>query len=245
MSSSRVTPLKHAPIKEALIDLRVQLPSNFSLDSLRPAIDAAKTEYPIERPMQTFGVIFDTQEHKAMPVTDQQVGVALWSADGSKVLQFRFDGFSHNRLRPYSSWEEFFEEAMKWWDVYVEAVNPPLVVRLGLKYTNRLLLPDFNLEKYFYYLPVDPRGIEGEVPYFMQQIRFHKPEHDIDVLITEMMEENLEDNKLPIILDIDTYKNVSLLPHDESIHGIFKLFHTIKNDVFFENLTDEAIALCK
>ena len=40
-------------------------------------------------------------------------GYVFTSADGKQVVQYRLDGFTFSRLRPYTRWEEVFAEAQK------------------------------------------------------------------------------------------------------------------------------------
>ena len=151
MPSSLVRHLAHAPIKEALIDFRVKVPESFSYEALEPIVDAAKVHYEDVKPLRQIGAILDTHEHKFLPMKDSSLGSALWNDDKSKVLQFRLDGFTHNRLKPYESWTEFFSEAMKWWEEFKRVAKPIEITRLELRYINRLLLPNQELEKYLHY----------------------------------------------------------------------------------------------
>ncbi len=109
--------LAHAPIKEALIDFHIKSVGSVNAIALKPLVDAAKSLYGNETTIRQFsGPVMDAQEGKFLSSTEEvhTIGFALSNASKSSILQFRIDGFTHNRLTPYQSWSEFFPEAMHW-----------------------------------------------------------------------------------------------------------------------------------
>ncbi len=63
------------------------------------------------------------------------------SEDEVKLVQFRLDGFTFNRSKPYTSWEQVFPEAFGLWKEYVSLAAPEFVNRIAVRYINRLDLP--------------------------------------------------------------------------------------------------------
>ncbi len=105
-----------------------------------------------------------------------------------------------------------------------------------------MLLPDLELEKFLKFLPPKPYGIQADISRFFQQVVFSKPD-GISAAITETMEQIEEDQRIPVIFDIDVSKVSSLQPDANTIPAYFKLLHDLKNEIFFENITEEAIVL--
>ena len=145
MLSARIRHLNEAPIKEALIDFRVDLPSGVNIEAINAIVEVARSAYPIVEPLQTFGAIFDLQEAKVTKVEEDR-GFILWDEKRVQAVQFRLDGFTFNRLKPYESWDALHSEAMKWWEIYHEALKPEALKRTAVKYTNRLLFPDSDFQ---------------------------------------------------------------------------------------------------
>ena len=62
----------------------------------------------------------------------------LKSHDGLSIAQFRIDGFTYNRLRPYPSWEDILPEAIRLWRIYVATVVPEGIARAAVRYVTAL-----------------------------------------------------------------------------------------------------------
>jgi len=92
---------------------------------------------------------------EAIPPQGGIQGVQFISPDGKKVVQFRLDGFSFHKLKPYQSWELLKEEAMQIWKYYLECAKPLNVKRAALRYVNQIdiPLPFKNLEEYILTVP--------------------------------------------------------------------------------------------
>jgi uncharacterized protein (TIGR04255 family) len=243
MSSSRVRHLNNAPIKEALIDIRVSQKTGVNLESLRPAVEQAKEEYPIEKKSKLISFLYDMEEEKAKSSEPLVRGYALWNREETQVVQFRLDGFTFNRVKEYQTWEDLYLQATKWWDLYVSVMKPVEVTRLSVKYINRILLPDADYPVYLTRPPARPLGIKGTISQFLYQVTVNT-EPNITAVITQAVEPNWEDGKVPVLLDIDVSQQVNLEPKDTRIGSSLAELRLLKNDIFFENLTEEAIKLC-
>ena len=58
-----------------------------------------------------------------------------------EMIQLRVDGFTFNRLKPYTSWEKIFPRAYRFWKKYLDCVEPVGVTRLATRYINALDVP--------------------------------------------------------------------------------------------------------
>ena len=108
--------LSNAPITEALIDFRVKLPAEISIETLNSIHASIITKYPKRRERKQWRGRIELKE-AAMPNpiaafkgTD---GYMFSTEDDKQTVQVRLDGFTFNRLRPYSHWEELRDEAKK------------------------------------------------------------------------------------------------------------------------------------
>lgn len=52
------------------------------------------------------------------------LGLFLKAADELTIAQFRPDGFTVNRLRPYTGWSAILPEVLELWDIYVRVAKP-------------------------------------------------------------------------------------------------------------------------
>ena len=139
-----VEQLKNPPIHEALLDVQVTLPSETSLEVLRKFQAGLEARFPerqerisLQQGFQISGA-GDSQAITSSRSVDGYLFVA--KADG-KIVQARQDGFTFNKLRPYSNWDAFSAEAKELWQRYVEIAKPANVRRIGLRYLNRIEIP--------------------------------------------------------------------------------------------------------
>src|SRR6266540_2275623 len=147
--------LDRAPITEALVDFKTNLPDDFPVDKLSSVSSQLKNDYPNREEQNTFQAQFRFEGKGAVeptPVTTKALGLRGYffrSSDGLKVAQFRRDGFTFNRLAPYTTWEDVRAEALRLWTLYREIAQPDGLERLALRYLNRLVVPPRgNLETY-------------------------------------------------------------------------------------------------
>src|SRR5262249_12837098 len=93
--------LSNAPITEAIIDFRVKRSKDFGVEGFHAVRERLRESYPhIEEQHQYEGRIeFRTGKSAS---TDRGVnGFLFRTEDKLNVAQFRRDGFTFNRLKPY------------------------------------------------------------------------------------------------------------------------------------------------
>src|SRR4029077_12173346 len=143
-----VTPrsLAHAPIMEAMIDLRVRVAEGMSVALLDEALGNANFGYGKKGPILRgqFGFSFNTDNAPmAQPLLSETmiVGGRFHSLDEKYVAQFTTEGFTLSRLAPYETWEALIDEAKRVWDVYRTCVRATRIHRTATRYINNLSLP--------------------------------------------------------------------------------------------------------
>src|SRR5579859_22984 len=98
---------KKAPITEAIVDLRVTLPEDFTLDKFDDIYLRVKDRFPTKRSFHERKFIFKpddlildepsfTEETSLL-----QSGFWFRSEDKSQTIQVTSEGFSFNQLAPY------------------------------------------------------------------------------------------------------------------------------------------------
>jgi uncharacterized protein (TIGR04255 family) len=245
MSSARHYP--RAPITEALIDLRVELPPEVAVSELQNAHAGQEADYPgVEQANVAVGHM-EVGKHVATSASTKHVGYWFRSADGKQVYQSRLDGFTMSRLAPYESWEPFRNEARRLWDVYRSVAKPAKVIRLAVRYINRIdiPLPLGDFKEYLRTVPeVSPDLPQGLARYFMQ---LAIPQDDIKsmVLLNETIIEPAAQNVVSIVLDIDIFRAAELPTEEEAVWGFLEELRARKNEVFEACITDKARELFK
>ena len=173
-------------------------------------------------------------------------GYFLKTEDDLTVGQFRRDGFTLNRLRPYTSWDELFPEAIRLWQVYVEETDAQRLSRIALRYINHLELPleqgdDFS--RFMLAPPNVPEPIPQSMHGFRTAFQVHEEKSRIAINIVQALlpKPNAEPT---LILDIDAYKEEQTEVADvPAIEAAFRSLHDMKNRVFFNLVTEQCLQL--
>lgn len=233
-----------APITEAVIDLRVELPSKITVDDLVKVHHGEEAAYPtIEHMHTTMGkMMLSLQDGASASASTKHIGFLMRSAEGKKIHQARINGFSMSQLAPYPCWNDFCTETRRLWDIYRSFAEPSKLVRVAVRYINRIDIP-LPLNDFGDYLrtvpqvsPDLPQGLSG---YFMQLLM---PLEDIksDAVVIETIIEPESPNTVSIVLDIDIFRTVDLPSEEDDIWALIKQLRSAKNKVFEACITDKS-----
>ncbi len=238
--------LANAPITEALIDIQVryhELPTN---DVLRSVAQAMKDAFPLLEERQQTTISISMVPEAETNMVHQPYGFLLHSADKHYAAQILQDRFSLSRLTPYIDWADLRDQAKQFWQIYRDIAAPKRVVRLAVRYINKLLLPspieDFSV---FFTKPIEiPESLPQGLASYMTRMALPEPETGSVALIQQVLEGVTLENEVSIIFDIDTFKQVDLAAdNDEEIWSDLENLRDYKNRVFFKSLTNRAIEL--
>ncbi len=76
------------------------------------------------------------------------------------------------------------------------------------------------------------------------QLHIPSSVHDAVAIVTETLEPPKDDGSLlPFILDIDAVRKGSLHPNDPTLWERFEKLHALKNEIFFQTITEKTKAL--
>ncbi len=241
--------LPKAPIQEALIDIRVATPPDFQVDSLKLFIKGLEQRFPETKERvelsQSFQIPQAGESKAAIATTKTIDGYFYTSKSEGKTVQAQRGGFTFNKLRPYSRWEEFSGEARDLWQRYVEIVKPQFVQRIAVRYINRIELPVdlLDLREMCILFPDVPESISkgGLAEYFQ---RFVVPRADgITSAISLSLDLAIPPAKPAIILDIDVWIPLQQVPDVDKVWPQFEALRVLKNQIFNASLTEKAKVL--
>jgi uncharacterized protein (TIGR04255 family) len=244
---ARIRHLKSAPITEALFDFRTRLPATIKNDDLKAAVQKIAGGYPrVKDAWQIEGSFeFSKESENAVASTSRREnGVHARSADEKQVAQFRLDGFTFNRLAPYTSWEEIQPEAFRLWQLYCDLVRPDALYRVAVRYINHIQLPDTPVELDDL-LVASPR-IPDELPQvfgsFLTTVVVPFPASKVQVRITQALNSPPAATPNTLLLDVDVSRSEETDMSTESLGEVFAELRRLKNEAFFGSVTEAMIA---
>lgn len=236
-----------APITEAVLDISVALPNDFDIKNFMPFHDAIRDRFEKrqERRMVVGQLKFSPECIEPVEQQKSSLQGYLFSSEAEKkIIQFRIDGFTFNKLKPYENWENFRDEGKQFWENYREIAVPTKIQRISLRYINRIELP-LPFDDFGEYIQTNPQiapSLPQSVAGFFMRIEVPNPDIGAIAIINEKMEPPSPDGKLPIILDIDVLKKHQYAT-DQEMWEDFEKLRNFKNDIFFNSITEKAAEL--
>jgi len=237
--------LPHAPIKEALIDIQVAFPQKVTIEALNSRYAKIADQYPKHETLRRgeFGLHNEDGQPTTVTIGHAVAGYRYSSEDGCRVAQFRMDGFTFSQLEPYNTWEEMRDEAARLWGVYVDAVSPDPITRVGTRYINVMKLPlHAELKEFLTAPPSIPPGLNQELGSFLTRIEIRDPAIEAQGFLTQALE-GVHDDYAPIVLDIDVFVAKQFDPREDEFWGYLEKLRDFKNTVFFESITEETVGI--
>jgi uncharacterized protein (TIGR04255 family) len=243
--------LKNPPIVEAVLDIDCDLPPNKQLAKLEQTAQEQFTDhYPKPRKMYVLQHKFEAKPDGTSNVSVMNEGVRslqFLKDDEKQLVQVRTQGFSFNRLAPYSSLDDYLPEIERTWRLYVKLAEPVQVRTIRLRYINRILIPltkgSIELEAYFKTGPRLPDEEKLKLLGFLIQHSAIEVDTEFQVNTVLTLQRH-ERSELPIIFDNCVAAPGSEDPEDWSgILGKIRDLRTLKNHVFERTLTKECMKL--
>lgn len=246
---AEVRHLNNAPITEAIIDFRVKLPSEFKVEAFLELKKTIGDRFPKVQERKLFSGLLRFNKGEPQPPSTEYHGVQGYyfrPEAGKKVAQFRIDGFTFSRLKPYTYWEEIFGEAKELWGMYSGIAQPEAVTRLAVRYINHINipLPIDDLSDYFTASPKASDNIQGVIRGFLSKVIVYDQEMDVATNIVQALEKSTKPDKhITVVLDIDSFKTGDFNVSNGGMWDIFSNLHNTKNQIFFNSITDETVRL--
>ena len=234
----------NAPLTEALIDIRIKAKEDFDVARFLTLHDAISDQYPKKKPRHKWEGRFEFKKGET-PITagtEKIDGYIFTSADGKQIFQARIDGYTFNKLKPYDKWETFRDEAVRLWKPYKDLVSPE-IIRVALRFINKINIPlssqtALDFDDYLTAGPIVPKELPQGINSFLTRVIIHDPENDAAAIITQAFEQIVDPKLIPIILDIDVFKQKEVFSEEETWQALEKLRH-FKNRIFFASITEK------
>lgn len=243
MSESELK-LTKPPIVEAVLDIGCDMPPKFDLAALEvPSRDQFLDQYPKFRVQ-----LIQETKIEAKPDASSQLSVRrgiqalqFLHGDGKQLVQVRAQGFSFNRLAPYTSLDDYLPEIERTWRLFVDLASPVQIRGVQLRYINRILLPtvagQVQLDEYLKIGPRLPDEEKLKLAGFLNQYAAVEKDtgNQVNIVLTTQPQEN---DKLPIIFDNCVASAGTAEPEDWPwIRFKIMSLRILKNRVFENTLT--------
>lgn len=248
--TDRLLNLESPPIVEAVLDIECDMSPTFDLPALESAArDLFRERYPKlqKQYMQAFRVDAIGDGTPSVTTTQGIQALQFRQDDEKQIVQFRAQGFSFNRLAPYSSLDQYLPEIERTWGLFAGLALPAQIRLVRLRYINRVLFPLVDGRvKLDEYLSVGPRLPDEEKLTFVGFLNQHSmveadTGNQVNVILTT---QTPEEGQLPMIFDIEAIGTGNAEPSDWPwIRSRILSLRALKNHVFANTLTDKCLNL--
>lgn len=241
----RFDKLSKAPIVEAIIDIRVEPRAEEAVHQCAALIDSLPEKYSgLKEEIRAWEhrFAFADAPVEGLGTSQRLYGYRRATPEGSEPRQYvqaRLDGFTMNQLAPYDCWETFVSEGRELWNQYREKVAPKEVVRVALRYINRIELPApiTNLADHFNTLPVLATNLNYMIGNHLMRFQVEIPDIDAGAVIN-CTTCAAQQGYIGFSFDIDVFKSHAVPQEEDAIWAIFEQLRHEKNFIFFSSITD-------
>lgn len=238
--------LPNAPLREALIDLQFESPVGLDLIDRFAASIADSYERKGDIWQAFFG--FRNEGGGGTEASHNAIGRRL-EARGQwpYVAQCRTSGFTVSRLTPYGQWDDLLSETRPLWERFIQLAGNVVVVRLGVRYINQIVLPlpIQRLEEYFVCPPRVPDDLPQILAGFFSRMVIPDAQHDCTSVVTQSAEPPAfigpSGPSINVLFDIDVFRQTRLTGDDATIWDVLGILRDQKNRMFFGYLTETTV----
>lgn len=237
----------NAPLTEAILDIRVKLPSEITPRQLKSVQVEEKKKYPRREEQLVVVGKMSVGEQVGASAKQAVNGYRFISHDGRQIFQARIDGFTFNRLAPYETWESFRDEARRLWNVYRSIAKPQTITRLALRYINRLdlPLPLKELKDYLHTIPEISPKMSREIHGYFMQLQLPQKDLGAMLILNQTLTPPPGPNLVSVILDFDLFCQENVPGMEQDVWKRFEVLRKRKNEVFEACITNKTRRLIR
>lgn len=197
----------NSPLFEALCEF--QFEPNQPWDWTIPGLvyDRVKKEYPKKKQQNVIEMEARVEQNELMP-SIKKGGVArlqFLREDETALIQIGQNLLVVNQLRPYPTWGKFQEMIKSGLAIYRDVANPKALKRIGLRYINRLEIPEaeVRIEDYILAVPTIPELIPQVFATWIQRVEIPFEDSNGLMVMQSGLIKHEEPNKVVFLLDLD------------------------------------------
>ena len=176
---------RNPPIDEAVCEFRFHPSQDWDLTIPGRLHGRISDDYPGKpRQQKVFEAKLEAQGGRPPSMTygEGLAKVQLVTEDGTRMVGVGHDVLSVHMLRPYqqpnapeqSGWDEFRPRVARALEAYWEVTEPLGVGRIGIRYINKIIIPEQAIEvaDYFVSAPPDVSGVPDRMSGFASRVEY-------------------------------------------------------------------------
>lgn len=240
--------LAKAPIIEGLIAIHAKLDADLPVSHLTEFSEKVKSHYPTVKELREFQAHLAVAPNQAtaQSFAPMHVGFRYEKREPPFVVHVRPTELLVSRLKPYDRWESLISETKAMWKQYCAICKPAAVTRIATRFINRIELPldGLDFDQYLAAAPIIPRGLPQNFEGFLTRIVVPHVETGAHISLSQVLDAaNPQTRTVPVIIDIDVFKDVDWDPHSPAVWEFLDKMRDVKNHAFFDSVTAKCLEL--
>jgi len=245
------TILNRPPVVVALIQIKYNT-LNVKLNDFLTFDTTLRHDFPIRRDNIQVGIDLGNSSipigvSKISGTSDAKVGSYVYSSVDQKIkLEISENSISYYDEHPYMGWDIFKENALKAFMIMSDVLNKIEINRTSIRFINRFSFDHFDNPQEYFNTLISSSG-DTVLPYPLLQYGFRLlmdiPNTDIYSIVNQNVETVLS-NSYIYTFDIDVLDKQNLLFDKETLSLILENLREVKNEIFFNNVTQKTLDLC-
>lgn len=177
---------RNPPIEEALVEFRFAPGQGWDLTipgKLHERVKAAYPGKPRQQRLLQASVRTGVGQPADMSLQEGVGRVQLVDADARRLLSLGPDVLGVHVLKPYDGWDDFKPRIDAALRAYAEVSGAEKISRIGVRYVNKVVVTEPNLDQYFLYGPHVPEGLPSRLASFLYRTE-HVFDDDVKLFLT-------------------------------------------------------------
>lgn len=244
--------LEHPPVVVALLQIKYNA-TQFKLEDFLKYESELKKNFPIKKDNFQVGIDFGASSipigiSKISATSNVKVGGYLFTTtDQKKRIEITSDAITYINENPYKGWNEFKKDALEILKILLPKMQEAEINRTSIRFVNRIMLPDFNKPEEYVNTVITSTNPDP-LSYPLRQYGFRLimdiPKTDIYSIVNHNVE-FIQQNNYLYTFDIDVLDRQCLIFNIDTISDNMEVLREIKNNIFFNTLSEKTLNLCK
>lgn len=223
--------LQNTPIREIIFSISYEeiIDENHFQSFIN--LEKITSRFPDRNPLKGIKIA-----NKAIKETTDISGYHL--KNENEVLQLRKGSFSYHFLNGYKSYDEILETIVSFWILFINFLNNDLTINsISIRYINVIEIDEENPPSRLVQL-YPKQSSDRDIINFQNSVNFNYkkfPEYNISVVSTKPKQDF-------VLLDITVSNKLTIqFEKYDQLKDVFKPLQEIKNKVFFDSITAQAL----
>ena len=179
-------------------------------------------------------------------VSDAKVASYLYFSKVQKEkLDISTDGITYTSEAAYVGWDNFKATVLKYIELFKPILETIAIKRTSIRFVNQFEMVEFDDPAEYFNTVISSTDDDKHLPYPLLKYGFRMTV-DVKEGVYSIINQNVDKitDKYIYIFDIDVLNRNNLLYTSESLGDVLEDLRNIKNNIFFNNITEKTRALC-